>query len=130
TGYDLNFYWSYEQPGAEATLVKGYVQNAFWEPIHNFKLEVASLDANSKVVEKKYFYAFPLVLGTHGSGVYDDAVPFQVQLKRTGNEKAYRFCYQYETPIGDDRMSRIFFGGRSFQAMSIRSWCFTDKISG
>jgi len=130
SGYDLNFYWSYERPAGDVTTVKGYVQNVFWEPIHNLKLEVASLDAGSKVIEKKYFYAFPLVLGTPGNLVDDNAVPFQVQLKRSGNEKAYRFCYQYESPSDnrDNRISRLI-GSGLIQPAAMRSWCFTDTIS-
>lgn len=129
-GFDLNFYWSYEQPTPDATLVKGYVRNVWIEPAYNFKLEVASLDAGGKVLGKKYFYAFPQVLGTvSGGGVYDDAIPFQVQLRRTGNEKAYRFCYQYESPTygsDDNRTSRIF-GRPGIEPAGMRSWCFTDK---
>jgi len=118
-GFDLNFYWSYEQPTPDATLVKGYVRNVWIEPAYNFKLEVASLDAGGKVLGKKYFYA----------GVYDDAIPFQVQLRHTGNEKAYRFCYQYESPTygsDDNRTSRIF-GRPGIEPAGMRSWCFTDK---
>jgi len=130
SGYDLNFYWNYEHPSNNETLVKGYVQNVWIEAVYNFKLEVASLDAGGKVIEKKYFYAFPQVLGSPQSGgAYDDAILFQIQLRRTGNEKAYRFCYQYESPTygsDDNRTSRIF-GRPGIEPAGMRSWCFTDK---
>lgn len=130
TGPILNLYWNYEHPRSDETVVRGYVKNVQTEPIHDFKLEVASLDAKGHVIAKKFFYAFPEIIGTSSDVDDADLLPFRIQLRLTGREKAYRFCYQYQYYVdnGDDRDSRLL-PGAALRPAALMSWCFTDAIS-
>lgn len=131
TGPILNIYWNYEHPKGDETLVKGYVRNLQTEFIYDFTLEVASLDDKGKVIAKKFFYAFPQRIGTITGADDADLLPFQVRLRDTGREKAYRFCYQFQYPIENDNNpdSRSFIGAAVVRPAELLSWCFTDKLS-